>query len=141
MWKIGIYKNIFGPNKNWTVSCTGTGMDQNFIIGCRYFLKKCKLPVQTKTLLFVASIFLVVIFLFPCDIVVICVFVLPIEWWWFNIFLFFVLCMGLQGCCCVLNPKSTRGVTHFLVWWGITISPTCMHISVRIFGWMVRSLD
>ena len=36
------------------------------------FLKKCKLPVRTKTLLFVAGIFLVVIFLFPCDIVVIC---------------------------------------------------------------------
>ena len=31
-----------------------------------YFLEKRKLPVQTKALLFVASIFLV-IFLFPCD--------------------------------------------------------------------------
>ena len=49
--------------------------------------------------------------------------------------------VGLYSCCCVLNPKSTKGVTHFLVWWGITISPTCVHISVRIFGWMVRSLD
>ena len=55
-----------------TVSRTGTGTDQNFIIGCRYFLKKRKLPVRTKTLLFVAGIFVVVIFLFPCDIVVIC---------------------------------------------------------------------
>ena len=36
-----------------------------------FLLKKCKLPVQTKTLLLVAGIFLVV-FLFPCDIVVIC---------------------------------------------------------------------
>ena len=53
-----------------TVSRTGT--DQNFIIGCRYFLKKRKLPVRTKTLLFVAGIFVVVIFLFPCDIVVMC---------------------------------------------------------------------
>ena len=48
-----------------TVSNTDTGTDQNFIIGCRYFLKKCKLPARTKTLLFVAGIFLVVIFLFP----------------------------------------------------------------------------
>ena len=56
------------------VSRTGTGTDQNFILGCRYFLKKRKLPVQTKTLLFVAGIFLVVIFLFPCDIVVICLY-------------------------------------------------------------------
>ena len=55
-----------------TVSRTGTDTDQNFIIGCRYFLKNRKLPVQTKALLFVAGIFLVVIFLFPCDIVVIC---------------------------------------------------------------------
>ena len=55
-----------------TVSRTGTGTEQNFIIGCRYFLKKRKLPVRTKTLLFVAGIFLVVIFLFPSDILVIC---------------------------------------------------------------------
>ena len=45
---------------------------KNFSIGCRYFLQKRKLPVQTKTLLFIASIFLVVIFLFLCDIVAIC---------------------------------------------------------------------
>ena len=55
-----------------TVSRTGTSTDQNFITGCRYFLKKCELPVRSKTLLFIAGIFLVVIFLFPCDIVVIC---------------------------------------------------------------------
>ena len=36
--------------------------------------KKHKLPAQTKTLLFVAGIFLVVIFLFPCEILVICLF-------------------------------------------------------------------
>ena len=53
------------------VSRTGTGTDQNFIIGCRYFLKKRKLPVRTKTLLFFADIFLV-IFLFSFVIVVIC---------------------------------------------------------------------
>ena len=49
----------------------GTGTNQNFIIGCWYFLKKHKLPVRTKTL-FVGSIFLLVNFLFTCDIVVIC---------------------------------------------------------------------
>ena len=54
------------------VSRTSTGTDQNFIISCRYFLKKHKLPVRIKTLLFFADIFLVVIFLFPCGIVVIC---------------------------------------------------------------------
>ena len=50
----------------------GTVTNQNFIIGCWYFLKKHKLLVRTKTLLFVASIFLLVNFLFPCDFVVIC---------------------------------------------------------------------
>ena len=56
-------------------------------------------------------------------------------------FFCFAFCGALGLCCCVLNPKSTRGVTYFLVWWEITISPTCMHISGRIFGWIVRSLD
>ena len=55
-----------------TVSLTGTATDQNFITSCRYFLKKHKLPVRNKTLFFFGDIFLVVIFLFPCDIVVIC---------------------------------------------------------------------
>ena len=47
-----------------TVLRTGTGTNQNFSNGCRYFLKKGKLPVRTKTLLFIADIFLVVIFCF-----------------------------------------------------------------------------
>ena len=55
-----------------TVLRTGTGTDQNFIIGFEYLSKKRKLPVQTKTLLFVAGIFLAVIFFFPCYIIVIC---------------------------------------------------------------------
>ena len=63
---------LITSNFRGTVARTGTGTDQNFIIVCRYFLKKRKLPVGTKTLLFVAVIFLVVIFLFPCDIAVIC---------------------------------------------------------------------
>ena len=54
-----------------TVSRTSIGTDQNFIIGCRYFLKKWKLPVRTKILLFVAGVFLVAIFLFLCEILVI----------------------------------------------------------------------
>ena len=45
---------------------TGTGTNQNFSIGCQYFLKKGRLRVGTKALLFVASIFLI-IFLFPSD--------------------------------------------------------------------------
>ena len=54
-----------------TVSLTGTGTDQNFIIGCRYFLKKHKLPVRTKTY-YLLPVCLAVIFLFPCDILVTC---------------------------------------------------------------------
>ena len=56
------------------------------------------------------------------------------------IFFCFSFCgaLGLMSC---LKCKKQRGATHFLVWWGVTISPTCMHISVRIFGWMVRSLN
>ena len=124
---------------------------QNFIIGCWYFLKKHKLPVQNKTLLFVTSIFR---FRTP-----------PYCYWWLimkkcgwklyrspnpnprgvrkcnsTYFSYWYLLVSLWRCS-VLNPKSKRGVTHFLVWWGITISPTCMHMSVRIFEWMVRSLD
>ena len=102
------------------------------------FLGKCRLPVQTNTLLYVAGIF-PVIFLFPCDIVAICLCptyrVMMVQY--LSVFRF----VGPYSCCCVLNPKSTKGATHFLVWWGITVSPTCVHISVRIFGWMVRSLD
>ena len=64
-----------------TVLRAGTGKDQSIIIGCQYFLKKRKLPGQTKNLLIVASIFLAIIFLFPCDILVILsyVFVLSIK--------------------------------------------------------------
>ena len=58
------------PLMFWTVSRTGTGTDKNFIIGCCYFLKKCKLPVRTKIIIFVAGTFLVVIFLLPCNIVI-----------------------------------------------------------------------
>ena len=55
-----------------TVLRTSTSTGQNFIIGCRYFLRKCKLPVETKILLFVAGIFLVLVFfLFPCEILTI----------------------------------------------------------------------
>ena len=65
-----IWKTKNKNKKIQTVSSTGTTTNQNFSIGCWYFLKKCKLPVRTKTLLFVAGIFLVVIFLLPCYIVV-----------------------------------------------------------------------
>ena len=44
------------------------------------------------------------------------------------IFFCFSLCVGLWGCCCVLNLKSTRGVTHVLTWWGIAISLTCISL-------------
>ena len=69
---IHTYNPLNDQNLLNTLNCTSTGTDQNFRIDCQYFLKKRKLPVRTKTLLFVAGIFLVVIFLFPCDIVVIC---------------------------------------------------------------------
>ena len=82
---------------------------ENFLLtDCRYFLKKRKLPVRTKIVLFVAGIFLVVIFLFSCDILVECAFALPIDLW---LFLFFLLC-GALG---LLNPKSIKLVTHILV--------------------------
>ena len=75
------------PNSN-DLNCCSTGTNQNFIIGCWYFLKKRKLSVRTKTLLFLAGFFLVVfVSLWHCS----HVFFLPIKWWWFNIFLFFVL--------------------------------------------------
>ena len=90
-----------------TVLRTGTGTDQNFIIGCGYLSKKRKLPVQTKTLLFVAGIFLAVIFLFPCYIIVICLCptyqVMIVKH--FSVFCF----VGPQGCYCALNPKKTQG--------------------------------
>ena len=70
-----------------------TGMNQNFIIHCQYF--SC------------------CIYLFPCDIVVICLCptyrLIMVQY--ISVFHF----VGPQGCYRVLNPKSKRGVTHFLV--------------------------
>ena len=37
--------------------------------------------------------------------------------------------------------KQPWGVAHFVVWWGISISSICLHISAIIFGWMVGSVD
>ena len=64
-----------------------------------------KLPVQTKTLLPVAGIFLVVIFVFLCDIVVICF--CPTYWVikWFNIFLFLIF-WGLRLLSCLKSKKQ-----------------------------------
>ena len=68
--------------------------------------------IQTNTLLYVAGIF-PVIFLFPRDIVAICLCptyrVMMVQY--LSVFRF----VGLYGCCCVLNPKNTKGATHFLV--------------------------
>ena len=121
-----------------TVLHTGTSMGQSFIIGCWYFLKNCKLPVWTKTIICCQyfSCYLFVSLWYFCH-----VFALPIKWWFMDDFSVFH-CVGPWGCCCVLNPESTMWVTHFLAWWGIAISPiTCISISAIIFGWMARSLD
>ena len=86
-------------------------------VGCWYFLKKCILPVRAKALLFVAGIFLIAIFLFPCDTVVISdmslSYLLRDDGLIFFCFSFFGA-LGLFSFL-FLNPKSKRGVTHFLV--------------------------
>ena len=67
--------NLLQLNNKRTVSCTGTSTGQNFIIGCRYFLKGAgciKLLVGIKNSSFVAGTFLPFIFLLPCDILVTC---------------------------------------------------------------------
>ena len=51
-----------------TVSRTGTGTDQNFIICCQYFLRKAQTTGTNQNLIIHCRYFPVVIFLFPCDI-------------------------------------------------------------------------
>ena len=79
----------YGDVLFWTVSrmvATSTYRPKfyNWLATRRYFLEKRKLPVRTKTLLFVAGIFVVVIYLFV-SLWQFNVFALPIKWW-FNIF-------------------------------------------------------
>ena len=65
-------------------------------------MKKCKLPVQTKTLLFVAGIFL--IFLFTCDIVV-----MSLSYPWSDdglIFFCFLFCEALGLLLCLKSKKQ-----------------------------------
>ena len=83
-----------------------TSTNQNFIIRCRYF-SCCYLFVS---LWYFSHMFL------------------PYQSSDGLIFFCFLLCVGPWGCCCVLNLKSTRGVTHFLTWWGIAISLTCISL-------------
>ena len=70
------------------------------------FLEKRKLTVRIKTLLFVAGIFLVVMFLFPCDIVIICLcptyLVIMVQY--FSVF--FCGTLGLLLC---LTSKKHKG--------------------------------
>ena len=118
-----------------TVPRTGTSIDQNFISGCRYFLKMCKLPVRTKTLLFVAGSFLFVIFLFPFDIVIICLCpTYQVIVYYFSTFCF----VGpyLRFLC--FKSKKHKGSD---------LLPSLMghyhksYLHVKIPGWMVRNLD
>ena len=81
---------------------------QSFIIGCWYFLKKCKLPVWTKTLLFVAGIFLV-IFLFPSDIVVICLCLSYLSSDNGLIVFYFSFCGALGLLSCLKSKKHKAG--------------------------------
>ena len=60
----GTVNEIYDTFLKRTVSRTGTSTSQSFSNGCWYFLKKRKLPVRTKTLLFVIDIFLLLSFCF-----------------------------------------------------------------------------
>ena len=127
-----------------TVSRTSTGTHQNFIIGCRYFLKKSKLPVRTKTLLFVAVIFLVVIFLFSCCYLFVFLsyfshMFLPYLSSDGLIFFCFSLCGVLGLLLCLKSKKHKRSDSL------PSLMENCyksyLHISATVFGWMARSLD
>ena len=96
------------------------------------FLEKVKITSTNKN-------FIICCWYFSCYLFEILVKYLSTYRVWFNIFVF--RCMGLQGCYCVLNPKSTRGVVKFLFWCIINLSATCMHIFTIIFGCMVGSLN
>ena len=113
---------------------TGTGMGKSFIIRWRYFLKKRRLyqlPIRTKVIVIFYLYFLAIVLL-TCDILVTSLFYLS-----GNVLMFFcfLLYMELYGCCCDLNPKSIRWVSHFLVWWGITKSSTRMSLSYVLGEW------
>ena len=87
------------------------------------FLEKRKLPVRTKTFLLVAGIFLVVIFLFPCDIVVMSLSYLSSDDG--SIFFCFLFC-GTLGLLLCLKSKKHKGNDALPSL--ISISPNCMHI-------------
>ena len=90
-----------------------TGTNQNFIIRCRYF-SCCYLFVSLWYFSHMSLPYLLSDGL---------------------IFFCFSLCVGPWGCC-VLNLKSTRGVTHFLTWWGIVISLTCISLPLCLGEWL-----
>ena len=107
---------------------------ENFLLtGCRYFLKKRKLPVRTKIVLFVAGIFLVVIFLFSCDILVECASALPIDLW---LFLFFFVVWGPR----VVKSKKHKVSDSHPSLMG-NYHKSYLHISAIIFGWMAKVLS
>ena len=86
---------------NRTVSCTATYTDQNFIIGCLYFLKKAQAVSNYRYKSKILSSLPVLFLLFSfCSLV----FVLY-KRCWFNIFLFFVL-YGALGLLLWLESKK-----------------------------------
>ena len=116
------YRYWYGPKfYNWLpvllekVKTTGT--NKNFIIRYRYF-SCCYLFVSLSDFSHIS------IYLSRDGLIFFC-----------------FLLYGTLGLLLCLNPKSIRGVAHFLLWWRINLSATCMHIFAIIFGWMVRSLD
>ena len=83
-----------------TVLRTSTGTNQNFIIGCWYFLRKVQTTGMNQNFIICCWYFYLFVSLWHCS----HVFVLPIEWWWFNIFLFFVS-WGLGLLLCLKSNK------------------------------------
>ena len=82
-----------------------TSTNQNFIICCQYFSCHCFVSLWYFSHMFLP-------YLSSDGLIFFC----------------FLLRVGPWGCCCVLNLKSTRRVTHFLNWWGIAISLTCISL-------------
>ena len=116
-----------------TISRTGTGTDQNFIIGYWYFLKKRKLPTYIIRCRYFS-----------------CCYLFVSLWHFIHMFLTYLSSDGLTFFCfslcgilellLCLKSKKHKGSNSLPSLIG-SCHKSYLHISAIIFGWMARSLN
>ena len=131
-------KKMFTTAMKQTVSCTGTGTDQNFITGCRCFFKNRRLyqTMSTNQKFFIRYRYFSWLYLF----VTLGHFSQPMSLTYLSgdgliFFCFFVVC-GALGLSLWLKSKNCKGVSHFLVCWGVTTSNTNISLPQCLCEWL-----